>query len=378
MKIFISYSHKNEESAENLISIINDHIPNTFRFFKAKSNLSTNINSIEFGDWLKTIRKEIIEADIIIGSITQEYLNSKWLFSEVGGAILFNKVVVPICYLPIDKNSLPSPFNSIQSYNYNKDDMPIFLSSLANIANKKILLNKEIKTNNYTKDDNFDKALSIINSVDGIERIKELEAQRKSMGNFLASLFNSYNVSLYMDSEIYSDEYGNCLLSRSIKIKPNNHVIHWYYELYSDGIVEIKEINDIDQKRSLKFLVHEKSDTHIRISILFDRVVKKGEEININIKSYAQYYLYELIKNNLSQTYYNNVRNTKIKQYSQRFSFPNTNDFKELEGYIINAGSKKDMYKRIEPVSVEDRKLLHINLQSKRGFTDRILLELRK
>lgn len=378
VKIFISYSHQNEEMAENLISLIDGNIPNTFAFFKAKSNLLVNIRSMEFGDWLEKIRKEIIDADIIIGSITEEYLHSKWLFSEVGGAILFNKLVVPICYTPVDKKDLPSPFNSVQAYNYNSEDMSKFLFSLAKSANKNISPHLKIEVDNFKDVANFSDALSIMNSIEGFAKVQEMIRQRKITGGFLASLFNNYSVSLYMESEILSDEHGSCFLSRDIRIVPSNHIIHWYYELYSEGFVKIEEIIDIENNVSLKSLVHEKSNKHIRISILFDRVIKRGEEIKIRIKSYAEYYFSDLIKSGLSQTYYNNVFNTRIKQYSQRFIFPNTNQFRNLEGFIISAGSKKDMYKKINPTLEKNKKMIEIDLKSKRGFTDRVLIELRK
>lgn len=385
MKIFISYSHQNENIADELVALMKETFPNKLSFFKAKSDSTHQYTSVYFGDWLKTIQKNLINSNVVIGIITKEYISSKWFFAELGGALFFEKIVIPICITPIKKIGLPAPFDRLQAYSYKKEDIAIMLSNLA--INHPLLSYSSVDLKAYpllSKEKNFEhkdnRAATIFNSFFSKDDIQKFIYERKMMGDHLASLYNEYKLSISMSSIVLSDNYGNAQITRHVKLRPDNYMSHWYYSVVidEDGSIDIKEIIDVNSQSNLQYLVHRRNSREVFISILFGRTIKKGEEINLKISIHAENFMSDLIKNGLCQIFYNNPRNTKITSYSQLLSFPNTSIFKDLVCYIISSGGdSNNLYKPINPVIKEGRKDIKFEISSLEGFTDRVLFELR-
>lgn len=113
MKIFISHSSEDKELVLMFVKLLTQgfHIDHNEIF-------CTSIdNSLRVGeDFIKSIKEELHDSEIIIFLITPNYIASKFCIMEMGAAWAYKNNIVPIIVPPLDFNVLnDTPMKTIQA-----------------------------------------------------------------------------------------------------------------------------------------------------------------------------------------------------------------------------------------------------------------------
>lgn len=113
MKIFISHSSKDKE----LVSMFVDLLIQGFHIDTTEIFCTSDDNSLRVGeDFIKSIKENLHDSEIVLFLITQNYIDSKFCVMEMGAAWAFKNNIFPIIVPPLDYNILnDTPLKVIQS-----------------------------------------------------------------------------------------------------------------------------------------------------------------------------------------------------------------------------------------------------------------------
>lgn len=113
MKIFISHSSEDKE----LVLMFVDLLTQGFHIDKNEIFCTSLDNSLRVGeDFIKSIKEELHDSEIVIFLITSNYISSKFCIMEMGAAWAYKNNIVPIIVPPLDFNVLnETPMKTIQA-----------------------------------------------------------------------------------------------------------------------------------------------------------------------------------------------------------------------------------------------------------------------
>ena len=136
MKIFISHSSEDKELVLLFVNLLTQgfHIDNNEIFCTSMDN------SLRVGeDFIKSIKEELRDSEIVIFLITPNYIASKFCIMEMGAAWAYKNNIVPIIVPPLDFNVLnDTPMKTIQALILNNGE------ELFNRLYSHILVEKQI------------------------------------------------------------------------------------------------------------------------------------------------------------------------------------------------------------------------------------------
>lgn len=113
MKIFISHSSKDKE----LVLMFVDLLVQGFHIDYDEIFCTSMDNALRVGeDFIKSIKENLHDSEIVLFLITQNYINSKFCIMEMGAAWAFKDNIFPIIVPPLDYNILnDTPLKITQS-----------------------------------------------------------------------------------------------------------------------------------------------------------------------------------------------------------------------------------------------------------------------
>lgn len=113
MKIFISHSSKDKE----LVLMFVDLLVRGFHIDNDEIFCTSMDNTLRVGeDFIKSIKENLHDSEIVLFLITQNYIDSKFCVMEMGAAWAFKDNIFPIIVPPLDYNVLnDTPLKIIQS-----------------------------------------------------------------------------------------------------------------------------------------------------------------------------------------------------------------------------------------------------------------------
>jgi hypothetical protein len=88
LKVFLSYSHKDEEYGRKLRKILSTY-PDILRIFTPEM--------LSAGEgWSSKLKDEISHCDVFMVLLSANTINSEWVLSELGAAWALNKLIIPV------------------------------------------------------------------------------------------------------------------------------------------------------------------------------------------------------------------------------------------------------------------------------------------
>lgn len=122
-KIFIS--HIGEEAS--LGTVLKDWIESTFSG-NCDVFLSSDIDNIPAGtQWLEEIDEALNDSDVLIVLCSRNSITRPWINFEAGCGWIKRVPIISICYLGVNKSTLPEPLSRFQNLNLDDDN---FVSDL--------------------------------------------------------------------------------------------------------------------------------------------------------------------------------------------------------------------------------------------------------
>lgn len=113
MKIFISHSSKDKE----LVLMFVDLLVQGFHIDYDDIFCTSMDNALRVGeDFIKSIKENLLDSEIVLFLVTQNYIDSKFCIMEMGAAWAFKDNIFPIIVPPLDYSILnDTPLKIIQS-----------------------------------------------------------------------------------------------------------------------------------------------------------------------------------------------------------------------------------------------------------------------
>ena len=103
-RIFISYSHEEEDLAISVKDWIRKTISKPLDFF-----MSTDISPGKV--WMETIRNELQICDAAILILSPRSVGRKWIHFEAGAAFVRQVPIIPVCCNGLQKSELTLPLS---------------------------------------------------------------------------------------------------------------------------------------------------------------------------------------------------------------------------------------------------------------------------
>lgn len=285
MEIFVSYSHEDKEIANKI----------AFTLKKMGHNVWFDDWKIKAGDnIISKINQGIKQADAIIVIVSENSLNSKWVFKEFS-AMAFGEIskgssrIIPVL---IDKSSVPSYLSNYRyldlSYNF-EEGIKELINTLTHDKEQFILTSKRSYVNEIKS---LGKSLSegrlTLVCGAGISVSAGIPSWEKLLTILLESMMkrisNNKNISIdFKSAGTYNAKYSNLIIGRYLK---NNLGRDFQKEvrnaLYSSGIVETETMNAIV---NLARPQRDRKPLDSIITFNFDSLIEEHlEKHNINIK----------------------------------------------------------------------------------------------
>lgn len=115
---FISYATRDRAIAELIQGFIENRFPSLGPIFVADSAASIPVGT----DWLATINAALRSVRILFVLANEASLSSRWVNFEIGAAWVRDIPIVFLCYDGTSPGSLPSPYNTRQSFLLSAED----------------------------------------------------------------------------------------------------------------------------------------------------------------------------------------------------------------------------------------------------------------
>ena len=132
MRVFISHSSKDKKLAEQLVQLLKNAFilrSDDIRYTSAPGY------GLEGGTpILETLRKDVLEADVVIGLLTPQSLDSIYVIFELGARWGAKKPMIPLCAQGVTPNKLSEPLKSLVAFDCSdKVQLQRFLEDVARI-----------------------------------------------------------------------------------------------------------------------------------------------------------------------------------------------------------------------------------------------------
>jgi TIR domain len=112
--IFISYWEGEGGIATAVRHFVSQSIPGA-SVFKADAR------SIRAGDnWMNIIRRELKQSKVVLAILSNESIKRPWINFEAGAAWI-DKILIPLCFGPLEKGNMPAPYNQLQALQLRDD-----------------------------------------------------------------------------------------------------------------------------------------------------------------------------------------------------------------------------------------------------------------
>ena len=122
-KVFISFIHEETTVATAVQRLIEKKLSGQKPF------LSSDEWQIHAGElWLDRIRSELDTAEVVVLLLSPTSVTRPWVNFEAGAAWLASKVIVPVCYGGLTRDTLPKPYSGIQALDLREDGYYLFKS----------------------------------------------------------------------------------------------------------------------------------------------------------------------------------------------------------------------------------------------------------
>jgi hypothetical protein len=130
--IFISHIAEEKEIAKALKEFLDQKFLKTVDVF-----VSSHQESVQLGDdWLTTIKKSMIDCQLVIILCSPISISRPWVNFEAGAGWVKNIPVIPLCHSGLTPGTLPVPVNSFQGGLLNsEDDIAKVFSRIADLLN---------------------------------------------------------------------------------------------------------------------------------------------------------------------------------------------------------------------------------------------------
>ncbi len=145
-----------------------------------------------------------------------------------------------------------------------------------------------------------------------------------------------FEVTIEEEATFTFDDNCHCTIERMRTQVCLEDVTHSNFQIKIDepGEMVIQEVSDISDNRGvghpLKYVTCFKSDKVLKVAILFDRTIPKGETVVFKTKAYAQNFLTDLIRKGVAEFSYNGLQGTTFRKREEVFIFPNNDVFKNI------------------------------------------------
>jgi|GEM_PF-3720119 len=106
IQVFISYSRKNKDIAEQIENRLNNSYRDKFKLFRDEHHIRAG------SDWEKTLEEEVKKCDVMLVIVTSEAKASEWVSKEIEEAKKRNKHVIPI---QVNNTLLPKQLGHLQA-----------------------------------------------------------------------------------------------------------------------------------------------------------------------------------------------------------------------------------------------------------------------
>lgn len=381
LRVFLSYASEDALLAADVARLIQTRFGGHVSLFCDRALPGPFDRAVDAGNWLSQIGRELQSSDLVLCLVSPAFLDSRWLYMEGGGGILFGKAVVPVCVPPVTPPLLPLPFNLFQAYDVTPEGQEALVNSLARRWGIEPSAHSEpIPFQSYAvrSPDEPARAAALQMSVGSVSGIGALLRFREVTGDCLARLFARYSGSADMLAQVDCSATGRCRIVRESTVELTSPAFHWYYQIYIDkpGRVDLVEARDLESDRELPILVHRVTDVSTHFSAVFDSVHQAGETLRIRTVVDAENYLSDLFDHGIAQQYYRASSRILVRRNRQVFRFESTIP-PHVKCVIADCGDANMIGREISPTTSQGYLEFDVLLEAPQGHSGIDLVEFR-
>jgi len=120
-RVFISHIHEEKDVALALQRLIDAQLGDALGG-KVEVFLSSDRFQWRAGeDWLKRIKTELSQADVVIAVLSPESLGRHWVNLEAGAAWVLDRTIIPALHSGLSLKKLPRPYSDWDAVELEKD-----------------------------------------------------------------------------------------------------------------------------------------------------------------------------------------------------------------------------------------------------------------
>ncbi len=330
--VFFSHTSKDRDLVLAIKDIIDQATENQLSIF-----MSSDGQSIPFGtNWVHKVEEGLSSTSLMFVMITEQSVQSGWVYFEAGFAYSKKIKVVPIG-LGFDVSMLKSPLNLLQGFNVTSCD------GLNNIIS---VINKEYKTN-YTESITQDDYLQVMKLADrGLIDVTRLPHIIKYAEFSIPAKYKSKDGNIIINN---LDEYIN----RIIKYLEEQSIP---YSIKVDGVNKTVLVDGIsiqytDRKQTSSLISYDNSEVSFSIS-----PYNLFESLDIAIQllhvlDHIDYYVRILFKNNVKCVTEDQDVSSLLSKHNSEF-----NPIQEQLGRYQYRGTGLSFSSKMEYYGITDRK----------------------
>lgn len=293
---------------------------------------------------IEDIFEEIYKAKLIVADVSHKNPNVNY---ELGVAHALNK---PVIIISSSMNDVP--------FDYRHRRIIIYDTS-------KVSWSDRLK-------DSIKKTIASINFTDEPDLFTKKDKAIGQIVNFLSRMQLIYQYEISKESEIKSDEHGNCFLNQTWQVKAKTDVTHVAHQIYIDspGDIEIVNIRDILNRIDLDYIIRNKSDISLEYFILFEHLLSSDEVINLSVEIKADNYLSDLVNKSKGYVFHKHMKkgNSTFSQKIEKYIFPDIEKFKKLQAIIKNHPDKSQVGKLIKSTVQDGKRVIYLELCSVQDY----------
>ena len=123
--VFISFIHEEERVA----TLVQEFIETKLNWEVTAFRSSDQWQIYAGEDWFARIREALKSANVVLLMLSKKSVERPWVNFEAGGAWLNERIIIPICYGGLTRDTLPKPYSELQSLDL-KGDAEYLISSI--------------------------------------------------------------------------------------------------------------------------------------------------------------------------------------------------------------------------------------------------------
>jgi hypothetical protein len=332
--IFLSYAREDRAAADRLVSMIKEALGD-IEIFQDRSASTFADRTIPPGDWLASIRRELQRCDLVVALVTERYLKSQWLHSEAGGAVLFGKIAIPICFYPVEPSILPSPLSTQSAYVSSSEGLLDFVRALAQMLGFSTIREGHIASLEAHYQTNAAREI-LGDSENAVRKVAELLDYQVSAGAWLNDLHATFAAESELEAQTTCDNDGRCVIIRRETLIPKSPMAHTFYDVNIDapGTIRISVSNG---DRPTRAVVTRQTQMKAHVAVLFDKIVLPGESIVHTYTVEADNYLSDLVRTGRGQIVFRRHSAALVTSHTNLLRFPKNELFRNVRVQVFDA-----------------------------------------